>query len=140
MEILFLIIAGFLIYFYSSRDSRRDKAVENRIRRMLDSNTDMATFEDLYFEAASSYAKSKGSRRDDWDANSVDTMIDGKSLSVTFLREIRGGTTICIESTQVRDQRFSDLMDSRFHNSKQPQRESMSRSVIIDDLDEDIPF
>lgn len=103
MPIMLIIIVGFVLYMYASRDSRRDKAVELRLRRMLHAGRDYAIFNDIYFEAARAYAIAKGCSGRDGDAASADVMIDGRAISVTFLRDSGGGTTFMTETVASRD-------------------------------------
>lgn len=106
MEIILVLIGGFVIYMYASRDTRRDRAVETRVRRMLTAGREYAVFNDIYFEAARAYAIAKGCSGRDQDAASADIMIDGRAISVTFLRDSGGGTTFMTESVSTRDARL----------------------------------
>jgi hypothetical protein len=60
--ILILVVAG-IVYFFASSKTRRDTAIESRVNRMVSSGVSSSTFPDLYYEAAKSYAISKGSNR-----------------------------------------------------------------------------
>ena len=97
MTIVFaFIIFGVAIYLYASRKSRRDDAVEIRVKRMVSAQKDSATFNDLYFEAAWSYAIAKGAKASDKDAASTTMLVNGRPYFVVFMREFSGGTTISV--------------------------------------------
>ncbi|KAB2784578.1 hypothetical protein F9K97_16515 [Brucella anthropi] len=69
-------LAGCAIYFYASRKSRRDEAVETRVKKMVSAGKDYAVFSDLYFEAARSYAIAKGAQAADHEAASATVLVD----------------------------------------------------------------
>lgn len=102
MQLIFIAVVAYVIYLYASRETRRDKAVETRVRRMLGARTEYAEFDEVYFEAAKAYAIAKGGGGDD-RAASADVMIAGHALSVTFVRDNGGGTVFMIESVADRD-------------------------------------
>jgi hypothetical protein len=87
---------GGLIYLFASRKSRRDDAVELRVRRMVSGGVSNATFHDLYFEAAKAYAIAKGATAADRDAASATMLVDGRTYFVVFMRERGSGTTISV--------------------------------------------
>lgn len=91
---------GVAIYFYASRKSRRDDAVEARVKKMVAARKDYATFNDLYFEAARSYAIAKGALSPERDAASATMLVNGRSYFVVFMKETGGGTTISISDTK----------------------------------------
>lgn len=93
---IWLALIGYGIYMYASRKSRRDEAVEGRVKRMVDAGRINASFPDLYFEAARSYAIAKGANAPEADAASAKILIEGTSYFVVFMRE-SGGTAISVE-------------------------------------------
>ncbi|WP_336324785.1 tetratricopeptide repeat protein [Stenotrophomonas muris] len=107
---LWLVLIGYLIYIYASRHTRKERAVEGRIRAMIAAKKDMATFSELYYEAARSYAVSKGCTVLDHEAASAAVMIDGEAYNAVFLREQNGGTTITLQDHGLVQKKFnSDL-------------------------------
>lgn len=104
---LWLVLIGYLIYIYASRHTRKERAVEGRIRAMIAAKKDMATFSDLYYEAARSYAVSKGCTVSDHEPASAAVMIDGKAWNTVFLRERDGGTTITLQDHAVVQKKFN---------------------------------
>ncbi|WP_326894471.1 hypothetical protein U8P73_35900 (plasmid) [Rhizobium beringeri] len=88
------VLAGYAIYIFASRKSRRDDAVENRVKKMVAAGQNIAVFTDLYFEAARSYAIAKGARAADQDGASATMVIGGRPYFVVFSRAAGGGTAI----------------------------------------------
>lgn len=82
------------MYFFASSKSRRDTAVESRVRRMVSSGVRSSTFSDIYYEAAKSYAISKGATAADNESSSAKVVIDGDVYFVVFIRDRDGGTII----------------------------------------------
>ena len=102
-----LLLIGGLIYFVASHKSRRDKAVESRVRRMVSKGLDQALSSDLFFEAARSYAVSKGTRAPERDAASTHMLVGGEVYFVVFTRAAQGGTMISVRPiNEVRTQMF----------------------------------
>lgn len=93
-----LALIGYVIYIFASRKSRRDEAVEGRIKAMVSSGKERATFNDLYFEGARSFAVARGAKASEHDAASTHVLINGQRYFVTFLRTNRGGTDISLDS------------------------------------------
>lgn len=112
-----LVLIGGLIYFVASHKSRRDKAVENRVKRMVSKGLDQALLSDLFFEAARSYAVSKGAKAPEKDAASTHMLVDGESYFVVFTRSAQGGTMI---SVRPKDEVRTEVM--RHVTPKRPQR------------------
>ena len=131
---LWLLLIGYLIYIYASRHTRKERAVEGRIRRMVAARRDMATFSELYYEAARSYAISKGCTYSDNEAASAAVMIDGKAYYVVFLRERDGGTTITLEDHAEVKKRMQDDVDAVIARGKsieeEPSLETMDTSTL----------
>lgn len=98
---LWLVLIGYLIYIYASRHTRKERAVEDRMRRMIVAGRNMATFSELYYEAARSYAISKGCTVSDHESASAAVMLDGKAYNAVFLRERNGGATITLQDHEV---------------------------------------
>lgn len=94
---LWLGLVGYLIYLYASRHTRKEEAVEGRIRGMIVTKREMVTFPELYYEAARSYAVSKGCTVSDHESASASIMLNGKAYFAVFLRERDGGTTITLQ-------------------------------------------
>jgi len=82
-----LALAGIGIYWYASRKSRRDEAVEKRVRRVVLARQNHVTFPDLYFEAARAHAIAKGGGTGgEEDSASVTMVIEGTPYFVVFTR------------------------------------------------------
>ncbi|MFD3191763.1 hypothetical protein ACFMPD_16045 [Sedimentitalea sp. HM32M-2] len=112
-----LLVIGGLIYFVASHKSRRDKAVESRVKRMVSKGLDQALSSDLFFEAARSYAVSKGARAPEKDAASTHMLVDGEMYFVVFARAAQGGTMI---SVRPKDEGRTEVMGHV--TPKKPQR------------------
>jgi hypothetical protein len=85
------------VYFYASKDGRLHQEVELRMKRMINGGVGEATFSDLYFEAASAYAVSKGASKDrDADHAFARTVLNGTVYGVYFSRSRDGGTWISL--------------------------------------------
>lgn len=95
--LIVLLIVGGAVYFFASAKSRRDSAVETRIRRMVSSGVRSSAFADLYFEAARSYAVSKGATAADHESAAAKVVIDGQVYFVVFIRDASGGTMISVD-------------------------------------------
>lgn len=89
-----LALAAYVIYIFASRKSRRNGAVEDRVRKMISAGKQYTTFGDLYFEAARSYAIAKGANAPDKDAASTKMIVNGRTYFVVFMRDHGGGTVI----------------------------------------------
>lgn len=89
-----LIFAGYVIYVFASKKSRRDDAVEDRVKRMISAGREYAVFSDLYFDAARSYAMAKGAKAPEQDAASATIIVNSRSYFVTFMKDSGGGTVI----------------------------------------------
>jgi hypothetical protein len=116
-----LALAGIGIYWYASRKSRRDEAVEKRVRRVVLARQNHVTFPDLYFEAARAHAIAKGGGTGgEEDSASVTMVIEGTPYFVVFTRvpvPEGGGTTISVtEHDRIRDdaERFANGQTERF--------------------------
>jgi hypothetical protein len=102
-----LLLIGGLIYSVASHKSRRDKAVESRVKRMVSKGLDQAWSSDLFFEAARSYAVSKGAKAPEKDAASTHMLVDSETYFVVFTRAAHGGTMISVRpKDEVRTQMF----------------------------------
>jgi hypothetical protein len=93
---ILLVIVGAVVYFFATKRTRRDDAVEVRVQRMIAGGQSLVTFNELYFDAAKSYAISKGADATERDAASTTMLVGGRTFFVVFMRENRGGTTISI--------------------------------------------
>lgn len=91
-----LVLAGYAIYLFASRKSRRDDAVEERVKKMVSVGQTYAEFSDLYFEAARSYAIAKGAIAPEPDAASAMMIVNHRTCFVVFMRRAAGGTTITV--------------------------------------------
>ena len=80
-----LALLGYGIYIFASRISRRDDAVESRVKKMVSAGRGSASFSDLYFEAARSYAIEKGAKAPEPNAASANILVDGRKYFVVFL-------------------------------------------------------
>lgn len=101
--ILIFLVFGGLIYLFASRRSRRDDAVELRVGRMIAAGQSYATFSDLYYEAARSYAIAKGATASDEDGASATMLVNGRAYFVVFVNERRDGTTITVTGCRTVD-------------------------------------
>lgn len=95
--VLLLLLVAVIVWFFASARTRRDDAVERRVERMVVGRQNLATFSDLYFEAARAYAISKGARAPEHDAASATMLVGGTTYFVVFMRDSGGGTTISVE-------------------------------------------
>jgi hypothetical protein len=112
-----LLLIGGLIYFVASHKSRREKAVESRVKRMVSDGLDQALSSDLFFEAARSYAVSKGARAPERDTASTHMLVDSETYFVVFTRAAGGGTMI---SVRPKDEVRTEVM--RHVTPKRPKR------------------
>jgi hypothetical protein len=94
--VIAFVVFGGVIYLFASRKSRRDEAVEERVRRMVSGGVSNATFHDLYFDAARAYAIAKGATAAERDAASATMLVDGRPYFVVFMRERGSSTAISI--------------------------------------------
>ena len=100
---------GGLIYLFASRKSRRDDAVEKRVRMLISAGQAYATFNDLYFDAALSYAIAKGAKAAEQDAASTTMLVDGRTYFVVFMRERGNGTAISVRGTDSVERELSSF-------------------------------
>jgi hypothetical protein len=93
-----LALVGYTIYVFVSAKKRRQIEIEARLRKMIAGNVTHAVFQDVYFEAAVSYAQSCGAKANPGDKNFVlaDIKLDGCSYQVGFSRDSGGGLGIFI--------------------------------------------
>lgn len=96
-----LALGGYAIYAFASRKSRRDDAVESRIKKMISAGIENTVFSDLYFDAARSYAIEKGAQSPEQDAASATIILNGRTYFVIFMRDSGGGTRISIRDGHV---------------------------------------
>ena len=114
-----LALLGYGIYIFASRTSRRNDAVESRVKKMVSAGKGSAAFSDLYFEAARSYAIEKGAKAPEPNAASAHILVDGRNYFVVFSRATSGGTMISVEeSDAVRRRVFEKPMEDLLKNSK----------------------
>lgn len=113
-------LAGYCIYIYASRKTRRDDAVESRIKKVILSGEESLTFKDLYYDAAKSYAVAKGARAADNDAASARVIIDGRTYSVIFIRELGSGTSVIVRDSDVVEKELMNDLESRLNPKKPP--------------------
>lgn len=90
-----LALAGYAIYVFSSRKSRRDEAVESRVKKLIAAGRGYSTFSDLYFDAARKYAEDKGGTSEH-DYASVRMIVSDRLYSVSFMNDGGGGTNISV--------------------------------------------
>lgn len=116
---LWLILVGGLIYLVASHKSRRADAVESRIKRMVAEGKTEALSSKLYFEAARSYAVSKGAKAAEKNAASTHVMVDGVAYFVVFTRATSGGTIITVRRLEdVRNEMFAHIRPRRPQSKK----------------------
>lgn len=114
-----LALLGYGIYIFASRTSRRNDAVESRVKKMVSAGKGSASFSDLYFEAARSYAIEKGAKAPEPNAASAHILVDGRKYFVVFSRAASGGTRISVEESEaVRHRIFDKPMEDLLKNSK----------------------
>ena len=112
MEVVILILAvAGIVFFFASYKTRRDMAVESRVKRMVAAAVSSSTFSDLYYDAAKSYAVSKGAKAADHESASAKIVIDGSVYFVVFIRDTGGGTIITVESDSNVTKRMLDDMN-----------------------------
>lgn len=109
--LIVILIVGGVVYFFASAKSRRDTAVEARVKRMVSSGVGYSTFPDLYYEAAKSYAISKGATAADRESASAKVVIDAAVYFVVFIRDTSGGTIITVERDSDVTKRVLDDMN-----------------------------
>lgn len=98
---VWLLLVGYLIYFFASRDSRRDRAVETRVKRMVSQRMEYAEFPDLYYDAAKSYAIAKGHRGSEEGSSSTTMLVNNRSYFVIFIRQNGNGTSISARESRI---------------------------------------
>lgn len=103
-----LALLGYGIYIFASRKSRRSDAVESRVKKMVAAGKEMASFSDLYFEAARAYAIEKGAKAAEPNAASAHILVDGTRYFVVFSRAASGGTMISVEESDAVKRRIFD--------------------------------
>ena len=111
--LIVILIAGGIVYFFASAKSRRDTAVETRVKRMVSSGVQSSTFPDLYYEAARSYAVAKGATAADHESASAKVVIDGQVYFVVFIRNHDGGTMITADLHRNVEKAILDDMSRR---------------------------
>ncbi|MBB3913895.1 hypothetical protein [Rhizobium fabae] len=89
-------LVGYAIYVFASRESRRNRAVESRVKKVIDAGQTYGVFQDLYFEAARGYARSKGAKAADTDGASAQMLVNGRLYFVVFVKAAGGGTAVSI--------------------------------------------
>ena len=75
---------------------------------MVSAGKDFAVFNELYFEAARSYAVAKGATAADNEAASARMVVGSRTYSVVFVRDLRGGTAISIRDAREIDREFDE--------------------------------
>lgn len=137
---LWLALTGYLIYIFASKRSRRDDAIEKRIRAMIANGNDFATFNDIYFDAAKSYAAEKGSRSDDPAIAIAKIVIDHVVYRVSFMRSRVGGTEIHLESDEKFTSFVKTIEDQIYEKNNNEKGESVEIAPATDfaSVDEDI--
>jgi len=113
-----LALAGYGIYIFASRRSRRNDAVESRVSKMVSAGKNYAIFSDLYFEAAKSYAIEKGAKAADQMSASARILVDGRTYFVVFTKAANGGTMISVEDVEAVKRRvFDEPMENLLKSS-----------------------
>lgn len=101
-------LVGYGIYIWASRKSRRNDAIEGRVKKMVSNGKNHAVFNDLYFEAARTYAIEKGAKAADSTSASAHILVGGKTYFVVFSKAAGGGTAFRVEDAQAaRDRVFN---------------------------------
>lgn len=126
---VWLALAGYAIYIFASRKSRRDNAVEERVKKIVMAKRECAVFGDLHFEAARSYAIAKGAQSPEKDAASATVIVDGRSYSVTFIREVSGGTEIYVRDSRSVSIEIERDLQERLGNHRGFDRENSGTNV-----------
>lgn len=109
---VWLALVAYIIYLFASRKSRRDEAIEGRIKAMVSSKTSRATFDKLYFESARSFAIAKGARMPEQDVASAQVLVDGRRYFATFLRTNSGGTEILLDTASAVEEKVTAHLDT----------------------------
>ena len=107
--VILLLVVVVMVYLFATAGSRRDGAVEDRVLRMIAGGKTYATFGELYFDAAKSYAIAKGAHAPEHNAASALISVGEKTYSVVFIRENDNGTTIMIEDLEAVERRFNEF-------------------------------
>ncbi|CAM3089619.1 hypothetical protein VIRA109638_13055 [Vibrio rarus] len=97
MGIVFFVVIVFFVWLFASKKSRRNSAIEKRVGRMIYGSVESATFEDIYYESAQSYAKSKGATSYNTNNIATNIQINQKMYFVMFHRTHKGGVSISIK-------------------------------------------
>ena len=108
--LILLLVVGAVVYFFASARSRREAAVESRVKKMISAGVGSATFADLYYEAAKAYAVSKGAKAADHESAAAKIVIDGCVYFVFFMRDSGGRTVISAERDSDVTKRILDDM------------------------------
>ncbi|MFK3711109.1 hypothetical protein [Leclercia adecarboxylata] len=110
------VLVAYLIYLFLSKEKRRNSAIENRIKKMILSGVNYCGFKEIYYEAAKSYAISKGSRAADNESAGATIEINGKNYFAVFIRRNDGGVDISLQYeeqvTKFVDELFKGVEDS----------------------------
>lgn len=107
-----LIFVGLIIYLYSSREARRSKAIEGRIAAMVKAGVSDADFNEIYFNAAEGYAKSKGSKSYEAGTASAKVVIGNKVYSAFFIKLPNGGTHFSVFDNNRAESAIDKYVDS----------------------------
>ena len=82
---------------------------------MVDRAEGYAVFDDIYFEAARSYAIDNGAKAADATSASARVDIGGKTYSVVFSKSVAGGTVFGVEDAKVVRERLLDSAKMKAH-------------------------
>lgn len=112
------VLAGYCIYIFASRKTRRDNAVESRVKKVISSSGDSLDFNDLYYESAKSYAISKGATAADNESASTKIIVNGMTYFAIFIRNSGGGTSIVVRDAKAVDKELMDDLHSRMNTAE----------------------
>ena len=107
-------LVGYGIYIWASRKSRRNDAIEGRVKKMVSNGKNHAVFNDLYFEAARTYAIEKGAKAADSTSASAHILVGGKTYFVVFSKAAGGGQHL--ESRTRRQQEIGSSIVPKLNN------------------------
>lgn len=109
---ILVVLALVAVYFVASSKSRRDNAIESRVRKMVGAGVADSTFPSLYYAAAKAYAISKGAMGADDQSCAARVVIDGQVYFVVFSRDEGTGTDINVQ----RDEDVTRMVMDDFQN------------------------
>jgi hypothetical protein len=112
IPVILIVLVAAVVYFIASSKSRRDTAIEAKVRKMVGAGVADATFPNLYYDAAKAYAASKGAIGGDETGTASRVMIDGQVYFVIFTRDSGTSTAMNVQ----RDEDVTRMILDDFQN------------------------